>query len=122
MSNLLKGKEEALTPYFQKKRHPCPFYGFSGMFGTMIDQHGNQCALITGSYNPCQMEIQGQEPNWYKCPFNTEENRKKSEELIKNEKGQVFPEEFHPPAAQAWEGISFKQWINYILKTNSILK
>lgn len=36
----------------------CRFYGKNGMFGMLIDQGGNQCALIIESYSPCAMEIQ----------------------------------------------------------------
>ena len=55
----------------------CPFYG-RALFGThfprenqppfvLFDQHGNQCAIITGSHSPCRMEIDGEEPNWKTC-------------------------------------------------------
>ncbi len=62
--------------YNPKKRPPCPFYGFNGMFGSLIDQEGNQCGLITDSYSPCRMEVNEKTPNWHECPHNTEENRR----------------------------------------------
>jgi hypothetical protein len=37
------------------------------MFGVLIAQHGNQCALITGSYSPCRMEIAGAPADEAKC-------------------------------------------------------
>jgi hypothetical protein len=55
----------------------CPFYG-RALYGThypqpnrppfiLFNQHGNQCAIITGSHSPCQMEMQDKEPDWQKC-------------------------------------------------------
>ena len=69
-------KDKETRPYVL--RPDCPFYGFSVMSGgVMMDSEGNQCALETKSYHPCQMEIIRDKPNWYKCPLNTEENGKK---------------------------------------------
>jgi hypothetical protein len=45
----------------------CPFYGKNGMFGTLIDQGGNQCGLILDSYSPCGMEIAGDIPDGRLC-------------------------------------------------------
>jgi hypothetical protein len=35
----------------------CRYYGKNGMFGRLIHQGGNQCALIVDRYAPCQMEV-----------------------------------------------------------------
>jgi len=39
----------------------CPFYGFymRPSMNVMVDQSGNQCALITSSHSPCSMERRG---------------------------------------------------------------
>lgn len=49
ISGLLK--RIGLKPFHDKERHLCPFYGFflSPIGGALLDQEGNQCALITGS-------------------------------------------------------------------------
>ena len=59
-----KGKETELKPVYEKERHNCPFYGFFlGLNNALMDQNGNQCALITNSYSPCHMEIRAKTPN-----------------------------------------------------------
>jgi hypothetical protein len=47
----------------------CKFYGAHAVpeFGAMFTQAGNQCALITGRYAPCRMEIAGEEVDFEKC-------------------------------------------------------
>jgi hypothetical protein len=50
----------------------CPFYGCAlwkpDPFPVMLlDSHGNQCALVTLSHSPCQMELMGQVPDWRTC-------------------------------------------------------
>lgn len=39
----------------------CPFYGkhASVEVGAIVEQHGNQCAIIVNSYSPCLMEQLG---------------------------------------------------------------
>lgn len=104
-----------LKPYTPVERTRCAFYGFSLRGKLMTDSKGNQCALKTESYDPCQMEIAGNEVRWSSgCPFNTEENRKYIEE--NSEKVRVFPREFRPPKAKSWDGISLKIWMDYIDK------
>ena len=105
--SLIKKEKAELKPYFEKKRNPCPFYGFHILLGNLIDQDGNRCALITTSYSPCQMEVAKKTPEWNKCPFNTEENRNKLVNNLKN--AQTFPKEFK-------HGIKFSDWAEYILK------
>lgn len=115
----------SLKPYFEKQRPPCPFYGFGYVFNGILDTKGNQCALIKESHTPCQMEVQQQEPNWYKCSMNnldtlSKEELKSLKEKYKNVR--VFPLEFQPPDAKPWKGISLADWMKYILKTDSILE
>jgi len=48
----------------------CPFYGkhASILVPAIVDQGGNQCAIIIGSYAPCIMEVsQGREPDAATC-------------------------------------------------------
>lgn len=106
----LKRKDKEIRPYVL--RPDCAFHGFSGMSDVMMDSGGNQCALKTDSYSPCQMEMRGNKPYWSECPFNTEENRKYIEE--NPEKVKVFPRELRPPKAKSWDGISLKDWMRHI--------
>lgn len=101
-----------------KQRHKCPFYGFHMTYGLLIDQSGNQCALIEDSYSPCQMEIDNQTPNWDECLLNNEQN-KSGVELIMND-SKIFPNEFRPTDAESWEGIAFKDWQKYIMGQNTV--
>lgn len=109
---VLKRKVEGIKPYFEVERPQCPFYGFRGMFGVLMDSKGNQCALITESYSPCQMEMREQQPDWSECPFNTEENRDKLIGTLDDIR--IFPREFHPPGAKSWKGVSLMSWIKYV--------
>jgi len=56
----------------------CPFYGrhlaFASVAPCLVDQHGNQCALITSAYAPCAMEVAGEPSNWERCPRNPANN------------------------------------------------
>ena len=56
----------------------CPFYGRAIFLAppstqrpsppfVLFDQRGNQCALVTTSHAPCQMEIAGETPDWKAC-------------------------------------------------------
>jgi hypothetical protein len=51
----------------------CPFYGKSHAAlqtaGVLMDQGGNECALIFDSYAPCRMEMAGLAPDWASCPL-----------------------------------------------------
>ncbi len=100
-----------LQPYSPLERTRCPFRGFTIILNSMVDSKGNQCALVTDSYDPCRMETAGDEPNWSECPFNMKENEVKIQEYL--EKMKVFPREFHPPA-KPWAGLPLKDWMNYI--------
>lgn len=59
----------------------CPFYGVALSRSPQlrhpffIETGGNRCALITEAHSPCRMEvIDGQPPEWWKCPRNPERN------------------------------------------------
>lgn len=114
MFKLAKVNSGKLKPYFEKSRPACPFYGFHlalERFNAMVDQKGNECALVDG-YKPCQMEIQKLIPCWNNCSSYSSkdiENLKKIEEKV-----QVFPKEFRPPKARSWTGIKLKDWMQYI--------
>jgi hypothetical protein len=49
----------------------CPFYGKHAYLldpPGMVDQHGNQCAIIVHSYSPCVMEVSlGMKPDAQQC-------------------------------------------------------
>jgi hypothetical protein len=49
----------------------CRFYGKSHIAlraaGVLMDQHGNECALIWNGFSPCRMEMQGQAPDEATC-------------------------------------------------------
>jgi len=49
----------------------CPFYGKHATdHFPLIDQHGNQCAIIVRSYSPCVMEVTlGRAPEMRACPL-----------------------------------------------------
>ena len=94
-------EEKELKPYTPIERTRCPFRGFSIRGKIMADSKGNQCALEVISYGPCDMELDGKQPNWSKCLLNTEETRKYIEE--NSEKVIVFPREFVPPEEEGEE-------------------
>jgi len=98
------------------QRTRCPFYGFNGMFGVMMDSEGNQCALINDSYSPCQMEIQDQRPDWTRC--NLLRDNAIPEETLKNMR--VFPKEFHPEGHTSWNGFTLGEWMDYVLNGKNL--
>lgn len=114
ISGLLK--RMGLKPFHDKERHPCPFYGFylSPIGGALLDQEGNQCALIKGSYSPCQMEMQKQTPDWNECSYNCEKNKSNIRTISR--KYRAFPKEFWPDEESSWAGIPFKRWMRYVMR------
>lgn len=108
-------KKSEITPIKMIPRHRCPFYGFGqGFPASFMDTKGNQCALITGSFSPCPMKMNGDTPDWNACTFfNTEENSEVISEIEKG--GQIFPKEFDPPNQRTWGGISFSRWKEYVM-------
>jgi len=103
-----------LKPLFKKRRPRCPFYGFYGAMGVFLDQKGNQCSLIVDSYSPCQMEKEGDAPDWNLCPFNNRDNQPIIKQITKT--WRVFPDEFQPLKKSEWKGIPFKKWFKYVMK------
>ena len=79
----------------------------------LIDQHGNQCPLITGSYSPCQMEKGGQIPNWEECPFNNEKTRGAIAKVMIELR--IAPNEFWPVGQRSWDGLPFQAWVRYVM-------
>jgi len=106
-------KPYAQLSYAQLRRPPCPFYGFNMSDNIMRDSRGRQCALITGYYGRCQMEMVRDKPSWHNCSLNTQENRNK---ITRNlDKIRVFPREFRPANAKEWDGMSLMSWVKYII-------
>jgi hypothetical protein len=101
-----------------RRRHKCPYYGFFKTHGSLLlDQNGNQCALIENRYVPCQMEKKGFAPNWNKCPLKCDVNSKVISEL-ENE-GRVFPREYMPEQKTLWKGISFRTWKRHVMNSGT---
>lgn len=57
-------------------RRNCPFYGRAMYQSRMVTAakpflllgtNGNQCALVLESHAPCQMELNGEDPEWREC-------------------------------------------------------
>lgn len=50
----------------------CPFYGKHAvpLMRVLIEQGGNQCALVTSSYSPCRVEMAGGVPDLEQCELN----------------------------------------------------
>lgn len=115
MANDIVKKSDIMLPvlHTEEQRERCPFYGFSGFSGILMDTEGNQCALVTGSHSPCYMEFQGQKPDWDECRYHTDkliQSLKASAESIR-----VFPKEFIPEGAHSWEGISLSDWYQHVM-------
>ncbi len=92
-------------------RPPCPFYGFVGMMGVFVDNHGNACG-IAGGHRPCAMEMDSETPDWKKCTrFNHDENLRKIRHAF--DRCKIFPEELRPKNASSWEGISLRVWYQW---------
>lgn len=94
------------------KRTQCPFYGFMGLPGFLMDQDGNACAL-TFEHSPCRMEMANQRPCWDACwSFNTTGNRDKVEKLLDNYN--VGPKELQPNNQSGWSGVNARGWFRII--------
>ena len=111
MESSSERKDKEIKPY--AGRLPCPFYGFSAMYASVLkDSGGNQCALEIIPYGPCEMELAGNKPGWSECAFNTEENRKKRVGNL--DKTRVFPREFRPSEGKSWDGWPLRIWMRHI--------
>lgn len=102
--------ETALVP--ARTRPVCPFYGFVGMAGILVDCHGNGCGMA-GGHRPCAMEMSHKTPSWEKCQFNHDGNRRKIEQAL--DCCQVFPDELRPQNASGWKGIDLRKWYQLIM-------
>lgn len=91
-------------------RPRCPFYGMSMPGGAvMIDQSGNQCALISGSHAPCQMEMAELAPVWTECVFYYDPERVV---MLEATGMRVISPELR---AEAPNGVSLARWANYVM-------
>jgi len=92
-----------------QERKCCPFYGFSAVeeMKVFMDTKGNQCALVSGSFSPCKMEVDGETPDWYSCSLNTPEIRGDIDNYTDD--CMVFPDEL-----RSSKGISLNDWIDKI--------
>ena len=74
----------------------------------LIDQQGNECALVTGPQVPCVMEVHlDRRANWVMCPLRTGDTEAAAA-LIKNlrESAFVFPRE------KGGAGVPFAEWMD----------
>ena len=108
-----KEKPKPIKPFIEIQRYRCPFYGFGRIANVFMDSCGSQCALIVNSHESCKMEMNDQIPDWNQCPLNSEENKKRVEKIIKS--SLIFPEEFQPYDQPSWDGLSFKEWMGYVM-------
>ncbi len=93
------------------ERPACPFYGFIGFPGVMMDNQGNACAL-TMEHRPCAMEMADETPCWDKCTsWNHGGNKENVRQFLAT--AQVFPNELHPKGASSWEGINGLGWFRH---------
>lgn len=96
-------------------RLPCPFYGFIGVMGMLVDNRGNACG-ITGEHRPCAMEMNGETPSWKNCRHSN--NREIGAMLTQAfDHCRIFPCELRPPNARDWDGISLRGWFQLIVRT-----
>ncbi|GAH40864.1 unnamed protein product [marine sediment metagenome] len=111
MPHLITLDGEVLTPNSKVERKACPFYGFSTIGKTMMDQRGNGCALFVKSCISCQMELSEQETDWNKCPYNNPKMMNILGGAMKNMT--IFPREFGTEDRK-WTGIRLTDWVKYI--------
>ena len=102
-------QEEAAGP----RRPQCPFYGFVGMAGAMIDNRGNACALAR-AHMPCAMEREGRTPCWDECAqWNNRERRQDVGVFLS--RAQAFPDELMRDRANGWQGVSGPDWFRRVM-------
>ncbi len=103
---------KTLVPLVEVKRTQCPFYGFGSAYvmSALVDTEGNQCPLKEG-HSPCYMEVNGQEPNWNGCSYNSERNKTTIRKII--DSARIFPRELNP-GGESWRGISMQEWLEYL--------
>ena len=84
----------------------------------MLDQGKNQCGYFVFSYVLCRMELLGKRPDWNQCNLNTLQEKRARRKSMKNltrRKIMVCPKEFYPGADKNWKGLSFGQWLRYVM-------
>ena len=89
----------------------CPFYGFMTMMNSLTDQQGNQCALVTDRYSPCEMEMEKETPCWDKCGYNLQNEGfvDKLEEL-----------DFTVSIKGRSEDVPIRTWYNHVMHGKSL--
>ncbi|HEY4501791.1 MAG TPA: hypothetical protein VJJ20_01850 [Candidatus Paceibacterota bacterium] len=103
---------EVMGPRKVVERTKCPFCGFMGLPGALMDQSGNACAL-TFEHSPCSMEMADQPPCWDQCKrWNNPNNQESIKKLL--ETFNAFPKEFEPNRSSSWEGINAMAWFRYV--------
>jgi hypothetical protein len=86
----------------------CPFYGFSRFekkeMKVLFGGNSNQCPIKSDKDNlyPCQMEVNGQHPDWRNCVFNKEGLEKKFSD-------------FHVVIIGSNSEISFEWWYREVM-------
>ncbi len=99
-----------------KERRWCPFYGFAWVYNVMIDTNGNQCALAPGY--PCKMEMDEKPPDWQECTIVSHEEKEwRMEEASRLV---VIADELRPKGECAWEGVSFQDWYEYVMREHIV--
>lgn len=95
----------------RRPRPECPCFGFSTHAGQLIDQHGNQCALKTGSYAPCQMDHTGVTTDWNICPLRKDLAVQQLVARLRMGVQNVWPGEL--PSA-----VSFDDWVETVMASD----
>jgi hypothetical protein len=110
----LRGAEAAVRQEAAGPRRPqCPFYGFVGMAGAMIDNRGNACALAR-AHMPCAMEREGRTPCWDECArWNNKERMHDVGAFLS--RAQAFPDELMRDRANGWQGLSGPDWFRRVM-------
>ena len=111
---LLRGVDAPVQEAEACPRRPqCPFYGFVGMAGAMIDNRGNACALAR-AHMPCAMEREGRTPCWDECAqWNNRERRQDVGVFLS--RAQAFPDELMRDRANGWQGVSGPDWFRRVM-------
>ncbi|MDP2650130.1 MAG: hypothetical protein Q8P16_01035 [bacterium] len=114
MNNVTAVRSTTTAPAPATTRPPCPFYGFVGMGGMFVDNHGNACGAA-GGHRPCSMKMDNETPDWNKCVrFNNDKNRETISQVL--DQCKIFPDELLPPNTPAWDGVSLRGWFQLIMR------
>jgi hypothetical protein len=114
--------EKPVEPNEAVDRPPCPFFGFSSVdvVDMMMDQQGNQCALLIGIHSPCAMSVAGERPDWSACRCTSEDDKAKLISGLILRGQMVGALEFWPKDERSWSGLPFGEWWTYVMLTNRV--